>query len=210
MVNLDVVKIHARFFADHGFIFNRSQMIFEKVFSNGRQVISVNLIEDLKESYLEYHLGVRINEIEELIHQYLPTPNNYVDQSITLVQTPDKLGNSYPNKLFVSDVKQLPEIIKSFEYFFLETGFKWLDKMIDPMTLEQEFLHHKEIPMEEGNLVESAFRSTALSRLFNSIDYPILRQSFLEKINSLELTPFAIASFLKFLNYLDKVNLKVV
>lgn len=204
MRKMDVVCLHSEFFIDNGFVLNQSQMLFEKVYPHGKQVIFVHFAEGSAETYIEYHLGIRINAVEELIHKYIPTLNNYAEQSITLVQTPDILGDMYPKKIILSDDIELPEAIISSENFFLDTGFRWLDQMIDPIVLEQEFLHHKENPFEACNLVESAFRSTALSRLYNPEDYPILRQSFLEKINCDEMTPFTIASFLQFLDYLDK------
>jgi mannose-6-phosphate isomerase class I len=151
-------------------------------------------------------LGIRINEVEELVKKYLPTPDDYAEQSITLARTANNLGNFYPRKIRVSNEKQLSELVYSIENFFLTTGFRWLDQMIDPYVLEQEFLNHKEGSFENYNMVESAFRSTALSKLYNPEDYPILRQSFLEKINSEEMTPFTIAAFLQFLNYLDNFN----
>ncbi len=209
MQKMNLVKLHSKFFKAHGFKLNKSQVFFEKVFSNGKQVISVHLIEEKEESFLEYYFGVRINEVEELILQYLPTICNPEEQSITIVQTPNKLGNSYPKKIKVSNEEELMNAIDLFKNFFLEAGFEWLDRMIDPNNLEQELHHHEEIHFEDSNLVQSAFRSTAMSKLFNSGNYQIVRQSFLEKINSLEFTPFTIASFLHFLNYLDKLKLKV-
>jgi hypothetical protein len=206
MIKTDVVCLHSKFFQEHGFVLNSSQLVFEKVFPHGKQVIFVHLVEGAKESYLEYHLAIRINAVEELVQKYIPTINNFLNQSITLAQTPDKLGSFYPKKIKVEDENELSEVVHSFEKFFVNKGFPWLDQMIDPTTLEQEFLDHKESPFEDLNLVEAAFRSTALSKLYNSEDYPILRQSFLEKITSQEFTPFTIATFLQFLNYLDNFN----
>lgn len=208
MRKMDIVTLHSEFFRSNGFLLNPTHFFFEKVFAHGKQVVFVHFVEGLHESYLEYHLAVRINEVEDLIHKYLPTSGSYAEQSITLAQTADKLGSSYPQKIKVSNGKDLSDIINSMEEFFLNVGFNWLDQMMNPIILEQEFLHHKENPFEEFNLVDSAFRSTALSKLYNDEDYPILRQSFLEKINSQEMTPFTIASFLHFLNYLD--NLKQI
>ena len=202
----EVVGLHLEFFIDNGFVLNHPQLLFEKVFTHGKQVIFVHFVEGSTECYLEYHLGIRINAVEELIHKYISTRSISADESITLAQTPDKLGDSYSKKIMISDDNELPEAITSSENFFLNSGFKWLDQMIDPIVLEQEFLHHKENPFEDVNLVEAAFRSTALSKLYNPKDYPILRQSFLEKINSQEMTPFTIASFLQFLNHLDNME----
>ncbi|MEN2282067.1 hypothetical protein AAGF08_08005 [Algoriphagus sp. SE2] len=208
MLKTKVAKLHTEFFKDHGFTLNPSLNQFEKDFPNGKQVISIQIIDCKNEKYLEYQLGVYINVVEELIKQYTSTICGYKAQSITLAQTPDKLGSTYPKEIKISNIEELPSLINSIKIFFLETGFKWLDKMIDPIKLEQEFLHQKEIAFEDCSLVENAFRSTALSKIFNPIDYPILRRTFLKKINSLELTPFSIASFLQFLNYLDNLNME--
>lgn len=206
MKKKDVVCLHSEFFKAHGFVLNQFQLFFEKKFPQGKQVIFVHFIEGNKESQLEYHLGVRINEIEEMVKKYLPTPNSYAEQSITLSQTPYDLGSLYPSKIRINDANELSAVVNSMEEFFLTTGFNWLNHMIDPIKLEQEFLNHKEDPFESYSIEESAFRSTALSKFYNPQDYPILRQSFLEKINSEEMTPFAIATFLQFLNYLDKLE----
>lgn len=207
MGKMDVIGLHTEFFRNHGFVLNRSQFSFEKVFPHGKQVVFVHYVEENEERFLEYHLGIRINEVEELIHKYLPTLSNHVDQALSLAQTTDKLGNSYPKRIKLADQGDLKGILFSIEKFFLEKGFAWLDQMINPLVLEQEFLNHKEQPFEEFNLVESAFRSTALSKLYNPADYPTLRNFFLKKISAKEMTPFAIASFLQFLNYLDNLNL---
>ena len=202
----DVICLHSEFFNENGFELNQTQLFFEKLYPHGKQIVYVHFIEGSDESWVEYHLGIRINEVEELVKKFLPTPNDYADQSITLVQTPNNLGNLYPRKIRVTNEKQLSELVFSIENFFLKTGFNWLDQMINPIILEQEFLNHKEDQFESYNMVESAFRSTALSKLYNPEDYPILRQSFLERINSDEMTPFTIAAFLQFLNYLDNFN----
>lgn len=208
MLKTKFIELHSEFFKDRGFILNPSQNQFEKVFPQGKQVISLQIIDRSNEKYIEYHLGVRINGVEDLIDQHLLTKGIYKEQSFTLAQTPDKLGSTYQKINKISKFEDLLLLVKSIETFFVETGFNWLDKMIDPINLEQEFLNHKEIPFEDCNLVEIAFRSTALSKMYNPIDYPILRSTFLKKINSLELTPFSIASFLQFLNFLDNLNME--
>ena len=202
----DVICLHSEFFKEYGFELNQSQLFFEKVFPHGKQIVYVHFIEGSEGNWVEYHLGIRINEVEELVKKYLPTPNDFADQSITLAQTLNNLGNLFPRRIRITNYKQLSELVYSIENFFFKTGFNWLDQMINPVILEQEFLNHKEDSFESYNMVESAFRSTALSKLYNPEDYPILRQSFLEKINSDEMTPFTIAAFLQFLNYLDNFN----
>ncbi|MEP2484070.1 MAG: hypothetical protein ABJH64_03700 [Algoriphagus sp.] len=178
-------------------------MFFEKVFPHGKQVIFVNLVESSAAYFVEYHLAVRIHAVEELVQKFLPTPISYADQSNTLSQTPDRLGNSYPKKITVSDQVDFANILNATEDFFLNKGFDWLNQMIDPVVLEKEFLFQSKRNKQDFNLVEAAFRATALSKLYNPEDYQVLRQAFLEKIHSQDFTPFTIASFLQFLNHLD-------
>ncbi|SFT54472.1 hypothetical protein SAMN04489724_1252 [Algoriphagus locisalis] len=206
MKKQDVICLQSDFFKSNGFDLNHSQLFFEKVYPHGKQVVYVHFVEGSDESWVEYHLGIRINEVEELVRKYLPTPDQYANQSLTLVQTPHNLGKFYPRRIRITNDKQLSELLYSIENFFLMTGFNWLNQMINPIILEKEFLNHKEDPFEVYNMVESAFRSTALSKLYNPEDYPVLRQSFLERINSEEMTPFTIAAFLQFLNYLDNMK----
>lgn len=206
MKRLDLAFFHTELFKEHGFVLNSPQMTFEKVFTQGKQVISLHFQKIDKTTLVQFHLGVRIDEVEDLIHKYIPTLQKHSQQSITLLQSMDKLGKVYPNQFHVSTDAELSSAIKLTEKFFTEIGFKWLDKMIDPKTLEFEFLMHKEDPFNNHNLIYSAFRSTALSKLFNPEDYPVLRQAFLAKINIKEITPFTIASYLGFLDYLDHLK----
>ncbi|MEP0710952.1 MAG: hypothetical protein ABJ333_01755 [Algoriphagus sp.] len=161
------------------------------------------MVESSAAYFVEYHLAVRIHAVEELVQKFLPTPISYADQSNTLSQTPDRLGNSYPKKITVSDQVDFANILNATEDFFLNKGFDWLNQMIDPVVLEKEFLFQSKRNKQDFNLVEAAFRATALSKLYNPEDYQVLRQAFLEKIHSQDFTPFTIASFLQFLNHLD-------
>jgi hypothetical protein len=208
MQKLDVVMLHSEFFKNHGFVLNQSQLFFEKVFSHGKQVVFVHFAEGSNENYLEYHLAIRIDAVEEMVQKYLPSPINRADQSITLALTADRLGSFYPKKITVTNKSELAKVTAQIEKFFIDKGFDWLDQMIDPINLEQAFLRQSTKQKQDFNLVESAFRATALSKLYNTEDYPILRQAFLEKIQSQQFTPFTIASFLQFLNHLD--NLKLI
>jgi len=203
MNQLDVINLHEEFFKVHGFGLNSSGFMFKKEFDVGRQVVFVHLVENTDPCFLEYKLGIRIDEVEQMIHQYLPILSNYADQSITLMQTPDNLGKNNPRQLPVNSSSELSEAIESMKEFFCDTGFKWLEELSNPVVLEQEFLANIEHPFESHNLVYSAFRSTALSKLYAPDDYPLLRQAFLAKIDPEEMTPITIASFLQFLDFLD-------
>ena len=204
-IKKEIIK-YSKFFEEHGFKLNTSLLRFEKVFPHGKQVIYANITDGDNGKSIEYHLGIRINTVEELIIKQVPMVSFNPEQSITFSQSLNKLRDSSTKKIKSLLKMNDPTDIHSKKDFFLNEGFKWLDQMINPSRLQQEISKLKEDSFESHNLVEKAFKVTALSKLYNPNYYPILRQSFLEKINCNEMTPFTIASFLQFLNYLD--NLK--
>lgn len=203
---LDVVSLHKAFFLDQGFVFDASRPVFERVFPHGKQVVFIHYSESTEADFLEYSLGIRINEVEEMIHSYLPTPGNYASHSLTLVKDLHKLWKNCPNKFRIEADQDLISVISEVEKYFLKEGFSWLDRMIIPRELEKEFLVEISDPLEYENLVYTAFRSTALSKLYSPNDYSLLRQAFLAQMDSQQLTPFTIAAFLQFINYLDHLE----
>lgn len=205
MKNIDFFGLHTQFFLDHGFEINQNFMLFQKSFPIGNQVIFVHHQEDARGTCLEYNFGIRIHQVEELIHQFLPTLSGFSERSITLVQSQDKISKISTDAFIIRQEDELNEIIHRGEEFLLTKGIPWLDKMIDPLNLEIAFFERKSNFFTSHNFVYNAFRATALSKLFNPKDYPYLRQLFLEHIEEKEMTPFTIASFLKFLDYLDKL-----
>lgn len=207
MRKLDVVGLHEEFFTDKGFVLQSSKMLFEKVFPHGKQVVFIHFSEVPEANHLEYYFGVRINEVEELIHSYLPTPQHYAENSLTLVQSLDKLGSDFPEKFLITNEEDLSTVISQVENYFMKTGFSWLDQMIQPSGLEKEILKSTTDPLESENLVYSAFRSTALSKLYNPDDYQFLRNGFLAQMNSEQMTPFTIAAYLQFIDYLDNLHI---
>ncbi|UZD23204.1 hypothetical protein [Algoriphagus halophytocola] len=203
---LDVVTLHKEFFLKQGFVFNASKSLFEKVFPHGKQVIFIHFSEAEEADFLQYALGIRINEVEEMIHTYLPTPRNYATDSLTLVQQLHKLWNNCPEKFRIQTDEDLNTTIAKVEKYFEEEGFAWLERMIKPEELEKEFLMEKSNALAYENLVYTAFRSTALSKLYSPNDYSLLRQGFLAQMNSQQMTPFTIAAFLQFIDYLDHLE----
>ncbi|MDF2157969.1 hypothetical protein [Algoriphagus sp. CAU 1675] len=204
MRKLDVIGLHFGFFKDFGFEFNDTHLMFFKNFPQGKQVIFVQLSETPEGSFLEYNLGVRINKVEKLIHQFLPSLGDYSERSMTLIQPAYKLDKTLPKHFSIENDSELSQALIVAEKFFISKGFPWLDQMIDPVVLEHAFYNRKDKSFKSQNFVYNAFRATALSKLYNPLDYPEIRQNFLEQIQSREETPFTIASFLQFLNYLDR------
>ncbi|MCE7054634.1 hypothetical protein LZF95_08105 [Algoriphagus sp. AGSA1] len=202
----DIIKSHTPFFTMHGFDSNPCGSVFEKAFEGGRQVVEVQCREESDGVVVEYYFGIRIHSVEELVSQYLPTLITNVEESLTLYMSLDKLGNSRLGKIKISTTEELTELQSAIENFFSINGFSRLDQMSNPLNLEQDFFYQQSKPSNSNEMVEVAFRSIALSKLFNPEDYPVLRQAYLEKMDYSEMTPLTVASFFHFLNFLDHLK----
>jgi hypothetical protein len=121
-----------------------------------------------------------------------------------MVQTLNKIGKELPKRFTIENDWELSEAIMKVDSFFVTKGFEWLDKMMNPVNLERAFLEQKNNSFKTQNFIYNAFRATALSRIFNPIDYPEVRENFLKQIQNSSMTPFTIASYLQFLDYLDQ------
>lgn len=205
MIKVDVIELHKDFFRDFGFEYNFVEKFFYKSFPQGNQFIYLNFSEYSNINYLEYSLGVRINQVEQLIQKFLPNLMNHSDRSVTLLQTPHKINKNLPVRYIIETEAQLQRAMENAERFFITQGFPWLDAMIDPHNLEKTFISRKDKPYKSQNFVYNMFRATALTRLYSPIEYPRIRQFYLEKIREKDMTPFSIAAFLQFLDHLDKV-----
>jgi len=203
MRKMEIICLHADFFAERGFALNLTQLMFERNIPHGKQVIFMHYTENENSAQLGYTMGIRIDLIENLIHQFLPTQSDFAEKSITLAQSLDDMGKKSLNKFKITSKKHLQGAINSSEIFFSTTGFEWLDRLSNPEMLEKEFFKKKYDPFANHNFIYTAFRGSALSKFYNPGNYTALRQKFLEMLHAKELTPFTIASFLHFLNYLD-------
>lgn len=199
----EVIDLHFGFFRDFGFDFHPENFLFQKSFPEGNQVVFIHYSEYPEVSYLEYNLGVRIHQVEQIIHKFLPTLSDYSTRSLTLIQTLDAINPDYPRRYAVKNNQELNESILAAERFFAQEGFKWLDQLVQPKVLQRAFALRKDKPFQSQNFVYAAFRSVTLAKLYKPEDYPILREFYLDQIKQKEMTPFTIASFLRLLDFLD-------
>lgn len=204
MRQIDLIHRQLDFFGDFGFSLDPKLLVFKKAIPKGAQLIFIHYTPYSDGAYLEYNLGIRIDEVEYMIHKFLPSMHGYSDNSVTLVQTLDKIGKELPKRFFIEHDGNLSQILMSIEKFFVSTGFAWLDQMSDPLNLENAFAGRKERKFKTQNFIYNAFRGTALSKLYKPEDYPVLRKTYLGLVKDNSMTPFNIASYLKFLNYLDE------
>lgn len=199
----DVIDLHFGFFRDFGFSFHPQHLLFEKPFTDGKQVIFVHYTEYPEVSYLEYKLGIRNDLVETIIHKFLPTLSDYAQRSITLIQSPDAIQPGFPKKFVLDQNFDLNEAMELGEEFMVKHGLHWLDQLSDVKSLEAAFECRKSRPFPNQNFVYHAFRGITLARLYHKKGYEELRQVYLEQIKENELTPFTIASFLQLLDFLD-------
>lgn len=205
MEKVDALELYTGFFRDFGFEYNVVEKFFFKQFPIGNQVIFLKFSEYSEVNYLEYSLGIRINQVEQLIQKFLPSLMSRSDRSLTMLQTPHKINKNLPVRYIIETEAQLQMAIENGKRFFTAQGFTWLDSMIDPLNLEKAFISLKDKPSKSQKFVYNMFRATALARLYSPKDYPWIRQFYLEKIKDKDMTPFSIAAYLQVLNYLDKV-----
>lgn len=206
MRKLEVVERHHAFFLDSGFSYDPAFSLYTKQFPHGKEAVFLHLTDSEEGNLLEYSLGVRIDQVENIIHKFLPSLSDYSERSLTLVQTPNKIGKELPRVFHVSTNWELSKAMMKAEKFFVSDGFPWLDQMIDPILLERAFFHKRDYSFKTQNFIYNAFRATALAKLFNPQDYYLIRDGFLSQIDRQQITPFTIASYLQFLSFLDQMN----
>ncbi|TDQ19073.1 hypothetical protein DFQ04_0890 [Algoriphagus boseongensis] len=209
MRKLNVIGLHNLFLNEHGFRFNLAKMAFTKNFSEGQQVVLVDFVKYPDESYLEYRIGTRINAVEELIQKFIPAISDHFERSITLLLKPSDISETIPERFAVTNEEEIHQAIKKIEEFFLNYGFDWLDQMSYPEVLEDYFARSKEQIFQSNHSVYNSFRGAVLAKLYNPEDYPVLKQVYLEQIQTNTMTPFSIASFLQLLDYLEKMEINI-
>ena len=209
MRRLNVIGLHNSFFDEHGFRFNLAKMSFTKNFQEGQQVILIDFHRYPEESFLEYRIGIRINAVEDLIQKFLPSISDFFERSITLIKNLDQISEKYPRKFSVKNEEDLKYAIQLGKEFFLNYGFDWMDQMANPLILEGYYSHQKEGFYNDNQSVYNLFRGAVLAKLYKPVDYPIIKQAYLEQIKRNEMTPFTIASFLQLLDYLDHLEVKL-
>jgi hypothetical protein len=209
MRRLNVIGLHNRFFHEQGFKFNLSKMAYTKSFSGGQQVIVVDFCKFPEGSYLEYRIGVRITAVEDIIQKFIPDITDHFERSITLIQKPEDISEFIPSKTLVFSEEDLQKVIKKAEDFFLKYGFDWLNQMMFPEVLEDYFAQKKEQIFKANHSIYNSYRGVVLAKLYSPEDYPVLKQVYLEQIETNTMTPFSIGSFLQLLDYLDKLKVNI-
>ena len=125
------VKFYQRlesFFQLYGFDLVLDQKQFRKATQNGFQNIIFSVSETQKEFWIEVNFGVRHEFIEQIAQQFLNNARGYRPSANTLVISIGKFQDLKYFRYKVTDEEELNKILEEVKSFFEETGFNFLDK----------------------------------------------------------------------------------
>ena len=201
----EMILLHEEFLADFGFSLENKQLHYSKSISQGKQIIFFHHTHFNDSSYLEYHLGLRFDLVESIIHKFLPTLGDYKDRSITLVETFDKIDAKMPKRYFLENDMEINPVIEKVEEFLVKDGFPWMDQYSKGIILERFFNEDPDKNIVTQNFTYRSSRGITLAKLYNPSKYKEVRDIYLAKMDEMQVTPFTVACFLNLLAYLDKL-----
>ncbi len=199
----DVLLLHEEFLSDFGFSLDAKTLHYTKEFAEGRQMIFFHYTQYDDVAYLEYHLGIRIHNVENIVHKFLPSLGDYRERSITLVETMDRIDMDMPRRFLIEDEMKVSDIISRVEEFFVKKGFDFLDRLSNVSTLERYFNHDTKCVILTQNFTYSSARGITLAKLFNESVYDEIKNEYLEMFSEKQETPFTLACFINLLAFLD-------
>ena len=132
----NVILLHEDFLADFGFSLDNRSLYYVKKTLQGRQMVFFHHTQHEEVSYLEYHLGIRIEKVEQIVHRFLPSLGDYKERSISLVETMDNIDDKMPRRFLVENDLEIDQVIRMVEEFLVKKGFKFLDKYASGKALE--------------------------------------------------------------------------
>ena len=199
----DVLLLHEDFLSDFGFSLDPKSLHYTKDFPHGRQMIFFHYTQYEDVAYLEYHLGIRIDKVENIVHKFLPSLGDYRERSITLVETMDRVDKEMPRRFLIEDEMKINDIVENVEEFFVKKGFDFLDRLAEVNKLERYFNHDTKCVILTQNFTYSSARGITLAKLFNEPVYDEIKNEYLEMFNEKQETPFTLACFINLLDFLD-------
>lgn len=201
----EMILLHREFLADFGYKLDPKSFHYSKSFSQGKKIVFFHHahLDDL--SYIEYHLGVRFDIVENIVHQFLPSLGDYKDRSITLVETLDGINSKMPRRTVVNNDHEISSIIDTSENFLVEEGFKWLETYSSGKNLERFFNEGLEKNLLTQNFTYRSARGVTLCKLYNPDQFDEVKTKYLNLLEEMQVTPFTLACFLNLLNYLKNL-----
>lgn len=200
-----IILLHEEFLTDFGFSLEQKQLRYSKNFAEGKQIIFFHHTQYQDSLYIEYQLGVRFDQIESIIHKFLPTLGDYKDRSITLVETLDRINAEMPRRYFLENDSEINPVISKVEEFLVKEGFRWMDLFADGVTLERYFNDDPDRNFSTQNFTYRSSRGITLARLYNPKRYKAVKDLYLAKMEEMQVTPFTVACFLNLIDYLDNL-----
>ncbi len=199
----DVLLLHEEFLSDFGFALDAKTLHYTKDFPEGKQMIFFHYTQHGDVAYLEYHLGIRIHKVENIVHKFLPSLGDYRERSITLAETMDRIDVSMPRRFLVESDVEIMNTIELVESFFVKKGFDFLDRFSDVNVVERFFNHDTKCAILTQNFTYSSARGITLAKLFNESVYDKIKNEYLEMFNEKQETPFTLACFINLIDFLD-------
>ncbi len=200
-----MVVLHEDFFEDFGFILDTEKMCFSKKLPQAKQLIFLNYTQQTQVNLLEYQVGIRIDDVEMIINQFLPSLGNYRERSITHLETLDNINSDFPRRFLVENKLEIAAVKEKIDEFFIKEGFHWLDQYSIPSVLERYFNRVPEQNINTQNFTYRSARGVTMSKLYNPEEYINVKNFYLAKLEVMQETPFTLASFLNLLDYLENI-----
>jgi hypothetical protein len=201
----EMILLHENFLTDFGFQLEPKNLLYSKSFFQGKQIIFFHHTHFNDSTYFEYHLGVRFDQVESIIHKFLPTLGDYKDRSITLVETMDRIDSNMPRRYFLENDLEINPVIEKVEDFMVKLGFPWMDSFSNGKKLERFFNEDPDKNILTQNFTYRSSRGITLAKLYNPSKYKEVRDTYLAKMEEMQVTPFTVACFLNLLDYLDNL-----
>ncbi|EOZ98590.1 hypothetical protein A33Q_1244 [Indibacter alkaliphilus LW1] len=199
----DVILLHEDFLADFGFQLDGRSLHYIKTIEEGRQMVFFHYTHHEDVSYLEYHLGIRYDKVENIVHRFLPSLGDYKERSITLVETMDRIHDEMPRRFLVENDNELGPVIATAEDFLVKKGFRFLDKYSEGAVLESYFNRETSVPILTQNFTYRSARGITLAKFYNPDSFEEIKSKYLDMLNEKQVTPFNLACFINLIDYLE-------
>jgi hypothetical protein len=206
MIIKELIALHEDFLLDFGFELDSSMLHYSKSFSEGKQILFFHHIQNADANYLEIQIGIRFDQVESIINQFLPSLGDFRNRSVTHVIPLNQIDNNLPRRFFLQDDFEVNDILKKIEKFLVKDGFHWLDKYSVPENMEFLFNKNPDQELTTQNFTYRSARAITLSKLYNKAEYEYTKKVYLDKLEEMMVTPFTLASFLNLLNHLENLD----
>lgn len=201
----NVILLHEDFLADFGFKLDNRSLYYVKDTPEGKQMVFFHHTQHEGGAYLEYHLGIRLEKVENIVHRFLPSLGDYKERSISLIETMDRIDPKMPRRFLIENDFETNEVIRKVEQFLVKKGFNFLDKVSAGTALEKYFNTDVTSPIVTQNFTYRSARGITLCKLYNPKNYEKTKKLYLNMLNEKQVTPFTLACFINLLDYLENL-----